>query len=544
VTPDRRQFLDRAAAAVAAGSLPGWGRAAGPAGKGLVTGQPQGAEAGKAVLAAGGNAVDAVVAAALTAGVVAITSTGIGGYGGHLVVARPGGQVTAIDFNTTGPAAAKPDMFPAFPADDKGAVKGNVNTHGWLAAGVPGALAGLQLALDKFGTMTFPEVVKPAIRYARDGFPLPRGIAAAIKTAHNQFAGDPGSAKLFLRDGEPLGEGAVFRNPDLADLLQALAEKGRVDAFYKGDIADKIAAAFRKNGGLVTANDLAAYRAVEVKPLALEWRGYALYTPPPTAGGLTALQALACLKALGWPNGDPKGPATAHARVEALRIAWADRLRLLGDPKHADVPVGKLLSERYARESAERVRAAVRDKKPVEIASEQRPAGGTIHLNAVDAAGMAVALTFTHGNAFGSQVTVDGLGLTLGHGMSRFDPRPGRPNSPGPGKRPLHNMCPTVVTKDGKPVLAIGATGGRRIPNTVFDVLAYRLGEGRPLAEAVKAPRAHTEGDLALSLEASWPAEVVERFKQVGYEVRTGGGANLNAIERDPTTGELKAAAR
>jgi gamma-glutamyltranspeptidase/glutathione hydrolase len=536
-TTDRRQFLALSAAGLL-GARAGAVRA--PA-RGLVTGQPQAAEAGAAVLAAGGNAVDAVVAAALVAGVVAVPSTGIGGYGGHLVIVRPGGAVSAIDFNMAAPAAAKPDLFPL---DEKGAVTGNVNSHGWLAAGVPGVLAGLQLALDKLGTKTFPELVKPAIRSARDGFPIPRGLANAIKTARGRFAKDPGSAKLFLRNGEPLAEGATFRNPDLAAMLQALAEKGRVDAFYKGEIADRIAAAFRTNGGLVTADDLAAYRAVEVKPLALEWQGYALYTPPPTAGGLTALQALACLKALGWSGWDAKDPATAQARVEALRIAWADRLRLLGDPTHADVPVGKLLSERYAKESAERVRAAVRDKKPVEGLSDGRPAGGTIHLNAVDAAGMAVALTFTHGNAFGAQVTVDGLGLVLGHGMSRFDPQPGRPNSVGPGKRPLHNMCPTVVTKDGKPVLAVGATGGRRIPNTLFDVLAYRVGEGKPLAEAVKAPRVHTEGDLALTLEASWPAAVVERFKQAGYAVKTGPGASLNAIERDPATGELKAAAR
>jgi gamma-glutamyltranspeptidase/glutathione hydrolase len=170
-------------------------------------------------------------------------------------------------------------------------------------------------------------------------------------------------------------------------------------------------------------------------------------------------------------------------------------------------------------------------------------AGGTIHLSAVDAAGLAVALTFTHGEAFGAQVTVDGLGLTLGHGMSRFDPRPGRPNSVGPGKRPLHNMCPTVVTKGKTPVLALGATGGRRIPNTVFDVLAYRLGEGRALADAVKAPRVHTEGDLTLTLEAAWPAAATEYFKKVGYTVRTGPGATATAIERDPS-GAVRSAVR
>jgi gamma-glutamyltranspeptidase/glutathione hydrolase len=155
-----------------------------------------------------------------------------------------------------------------------------------------------------------------------------------------------------------------------------------------------------------------------------------------------------------------------------------------------------------------------------------------------------VALTLTHGGGFGAQVAVPGLGLLLGHGMSRFDPRPGRPNSVGPGKRPLHNMCPTVVTRDGRSVLALGATGGRRIPNTVFDVLLARLGEGRSLEEAVKAPRMHTEGGKEVTLEPAWPAVEGQRLKEVGYTVRSGPGAVLNAIERDPATGMLWHAAR
>jgi gamma-glutamyltranspeptidase / glutathione hydrolase len=506
-----------------------------------VNGQPQAAEAGTAILAAGGNAVDAAVAAALVAGVVAVPSCGIGGYGGHLVIARPDGKVTAIDFNSAAPAAAKPDMFAA---DEKGGVKGQVNSFGWLATGVPGTLAGLQLALDKYGTRKFADVVRPAIQYARDGFATSKNLANAIKGSKDRLGKDPGSAKLFLPKGEPLGEGATFRNADLADMLQALADKGRVDDFYTGRIADKIAAAFRKNGGLVTAEDLASYRAVEVKPLTLDWRGHTIHTPPPTAGGLTVVEALAILKELRWADRDPKDPATVQARVEALRIAWDDRLRLLGDPKHADVPVEMLLSEKNVRHAAERVTAAVQARRPVDAKSDGRPAGGTIHLNAFDATGMAVAITLTHGNSFGAQVTVDGLGLILGHGMSRFDPRPGRPNSVGPGKRPLHNMCPTTVTKDGKPMLALGATGGRRIVNTVFDVLAYRLGRGKSLAEAIAAPRLHTEGDLALTLEKEWPAEVAERFKSVGYAVKVGGAATASAIERDPKTGTVQPARR
>jgi gamma-glutamyltranspeptidase/glutathione hydrolase len=537
MTLDRRQFLTASGALLAARPVL---RAADEP-KGLVIGQAEGAAAGNATLASGGNAVDAVVTAALVAGVVALPSTGIGGYGGHVVVAKPDGKVFAIDFNSAAPAAAKADMFGA---DAKGVVADRVNAHGWLAAGVPGVLAGLQLALDKFGTKGLADVAKPAIQFARDGFALKKNLAAAVKAHAARLAKDPASAKLYFKKGEPLAEGETFRNPDLAAMLQKLADKGRVDAFYRGDVADAVAAAFKKNGGLVTAADLAAYRPELVPPLALEWRGHTIHTPPPTAGGLSALQALATLQALDRDKFGAKEPATVRARVEALRIAWHDRLRVLGDPKHADVPVERLLSEKYAAESADRVRAALKAGKPVEARGEPRPGGGTIHLNAVDPSGLMVALTFTHGEAFGAQVTVDGLGLTLGHGMSRFDPRPGRANSVGPGKRPLHNMCPTVVTKGGKPVLALGATGGRRIPNTVFDVLAYRLGEGRELADAVKAPRVHTEGDVALALEAAWPAAVADHFKGVGYAVRTGPGANLSALERDPAMGVVRAASR
>jgi gamma-glutamyltranspeptidase/glutathione hydrolase len=535
----RRWFLGQSVA-VAAGCWTAATRAADP-GKGLVNGHLQAAAAGNAILAAGGNAVDAAVAAALVAGVVAVPSCGIGGYGGHLVIARPNGQVTAIDFNSTAPTAAKPDLFEV---DATGAVKGQANSFGWLAAGVPGTLAGLQLALDRFGTRKFPELVEPAIRHARDGFPVSRALATAIRNARARFARDAGSARLFLPKGEPIAEGSTFKNPDLASLLQTLADKGRVDDFYTGPIAGKIAAAFQKNGGLVTAADLAAYRPAEVAPLALDWQGHRIHTPPPTAGGLTVLQAVAILKELGWADRDARDPAAVQTRVEGLRLAWADRLRWLGDPKHADVPVDRLLSAEHVQRCAEQVRSAVKAGKPVEARSDGRPAGGTIHLNAVDAAGMMVALTLTHGNGFGAQVAVDGLGLVLGHGMSRFDPRPGRPNSVGPGKRPLHNMCPTVVTRAGKPFLVLGATGGRRIVNTLFDVLTYRLGCSRPLVEAVKSPRLHTEGDRTLTLEKAWPTGVVDRFKSAGYAVKVGAAANLSAIERDATTGSLQEARR
>jgi gamma-glutamyltranspeptidase/glutathione hydrolase len=529
--PDRRQFLASSAALLAAPSTV----------KGLVTGQPEGAAAGMDVLRDGGNAVDAAVAAALVAGVVQVAGCGIAGYGGHMVIAPAKGKVTAIDFNSAAPAAARPDMFPL---DERGAVKGRIDAFGWLAAGVPGTLAGLQLALDRYGTRRFAALVRPAIKYAKEGFALPRALARSINVARERLGADPGSRKLFFHKDRPLEEGARFRNPDLAAVLEELAGHGSVEPFYRGSIAKKIALGFEKNKGLVTVKDLAAYRAREVTPYALTWHGWTIHTAPLTAGGLTILQTIRTLEALGWRGWERGDARVRHAQLEAMRLAWHDRLRLLGDPDHVRVPVERLLSDDHARKSAARVKKALADGKPLADETDGRGAGGTIHLCAVDAAGTMVALTLTHGGAFGAQVTIDGLGLILGHGMSRFDPRPRHPNAPAPGKRPLHNMCPTVAVRDGKPSLVLGGRGGRRIPNSVLQVLLSRIGEGRTLAQAVAAPRLHTEGDLQVVAEAKWPEADVKRMKEIGFIPRTGPGAVVHAIERDPRTGEVVGAAR
>lgn len=505
---------------------------------GVVNGQLQAAEAGKLILENGGNAVDAIVAGALAAGVVAIPLTGIGGYGGHMIVSTPTGKVSAIDFNTVAPASMTEDIYKA---DSKGAVKNEINALGWKAVGVPGVLAGLQRARDLHGTKSMAELLQPAIGYANEGFVVPKNFASQLLTHAERLVKDPGSAKLLFKDGKPIGEGAVLKNPDLGRMLKTLADRNSVASFYKGDIADQISDAFRKNEGWVTGNDLSAYRAIDVTPLSLDWHNQTIYTPPPSSAGITVLQTVAILKALGWP-GSQAAVARSKYYLEAMRIAWTDRLELVGDPTKIKVPVQKLLSEEYARESAKRVRFAVESGKPVDAHSDGRPAGGTIHLNAIDANGLTAAMTFTHGGYFGAQVTVDGLGLVLGQGLSRFDPRPGRANSPRPGKRPLHNMCPTIVLKDGHPVLAVGATGGRRIVNAVTRAVSAYVGESLTVSDAVAAPRIHTEGDLLLTLDAKHPAK--DDFKKIGYMVTEGTVATLTALGRDSRTNQLTPAAR
>ena len=496
-------------------------------GHGLVVGQPEGAEAGMRVLADGGNAVDAIVSAALVAGVVAVARCGIGGYGGHMSIGLPTGKVTCIDFNSEAPKAARPDMFPL---DAKGNVKGGVNMHGWLSAGVPATLAGLQLALDKFGTQPFARLVQPAIHYARDGFPVYWTIDSA------SMRRDPGSVKLFMRGGKPLPKGSRFRNPDLAAMLQKLAEQGSAHDFYRGEIGRRIADAFQKNGGLVTADDMASYRPIEMDPLSLEWRGYTIATAPLTAGGISVLQTIACLNALGadWNKLEKGSPKRTHAWLESLRISWGDRLQLFGDPRQVDVPVERLLSDKYAEESAQKVRTALAEKRPVPVAADDRPDSGTVHLSAVDANGMMAAMTLTHGNSFGAQITVDGLGLVLGHGNSRFDPAPGKPNSIGPGKRPLDNMCPTIVLRGGQPVLAIGGVGGRRIPNAIFEVLTKLIDEGSSLEDAVTEPRLHTEGGMLLRAEPGRPESDLKYLKQIGYRIDKPQICWVNAVQIDP----------
>jgi gamma-glutamyltranspeptidase / glutathione hydrolase len=458
--------------------------------RGIVMGDPKSAAVGNRVLQDGGNAIDAVVAAALAGAMYVPNQYSIGGYGGHVIVRRANGEIRCIDFNTTAPAGAK------------------VATYGYEAAGVPGILAGLQMALDRFGTRSFKSLVEPAIELAENGFELPQGLANAIRSREKRLKSDPPSARLYFPKDNTL------RNPDLARLLRRLASQNSVRDFYEGEIARKIAGAFSKNGGFVTEKDLAAYKALELSPSRIQWKDFTIYTSPLPAGGLSVLRMFEILKAL------PPELIDEHALLETMRVAWHERLATLGEKAGTLAMVESLAKE---------VEAAVKNRTRVPKTTVAQPHRGTMHFNAADAAGNVVAITLTHGNAFGACVTIDGLGLTLGHGMSRFEAETSHPNAPAPGKRPLTNMCPTLVLRDGKPVLALGGAGGRLIVNTVFHVLWNFVG-GKNLQDAIRAPRWHTEGGIDLALEKTWPEPVRDRFCQLGYEVRVGGAAVARAI--------------
>ena len=507
------------AASALAPALAFGGEAPASAAAGVVVGDATAAKAGEAMLRSGGNAIDAAIAAAFAAGICTPRNCGVGGYGGHAVIALADGRtIAAIDFNSTAPSAARPDMFPL---DGQHRVIGNVNTFGWLAVGVPGTLAGLDLALQRFGTRPLRDVLAPAIELAESG----RHVAA-VKGIDDGSTAAAGLAS------------AQHRNRALLGLLRKLAARNSTESFYRGDLAATIAAAFQRHGGLVTRADLAAYRARAVAPLTLEWNGATLHTAPLTATGLLVLQALAALKQLDWS----RLPAAEqrHARLEALRIAWADRFATWGDPDQVDVPVARYLSSDYTAMLAEKVSRAVKTRQPVPLVVDPSQAGGTTHLSAVDRQGNMIAITLTHGGSFGAKVVVPELGVVLGHGMSRFDPRPGLPNSAGPGKRPINNMCPTIVTRAGRPVLAVGGAGGTRIPNSVFEVLLRTAGRGESLETALAAPRLHTDGTLKLTLDKRHSAEEEAFFKAAGYTTTRGASALVSAVTFEPKTGQTR----
>ena len=493
---------------------------------GAVVGDPVAARVGEKVLRDGGNAIDAAVATAFAAGITSPSKCGVGGYGGHAIIALAGGEkITSIDFNSAAPAAARADMFPL---DEKGRVKGSLNYHGWLAAAVPGTLAGLELTLNRYGRMSLRQILAPVIQLCEEGVAVPQqsNAEAALDASRNDPR--PESEKSKVGDEKQ-------RNVALAKLLKALAQRNSVESFYRGDIARRIADAFQKNGGLVTEEDLAAYRAKEVKPLEMNWNGMTIHTAPLTSPGLMMLEAMSILKTLGWPKFSPL--ERLHAKLEALRIAWGDRAKYFGDPEKVKVPIDKLLSRNYAGEMAENVRRALNEKKPVPLTLDSSEDEGTINISAVDRKGNMVAITLTHGSTYGAQVSVEEFGMVLGHGMWRFDPRPGRPNSPGPGKRAVNNMCPTVVTRDGKPILVVGGAGGTRIPNSIYEVLINYVGLGMSMDEAMRVPRMETSGTLELGLEKSHSREEQDFLKKIGYKVSNTHSAYVSAVSFDAKTG-------
>ncbi len=455
--------------------------------------------AGIDVLKQGGNAVDAAVAVAYALAVTFPEAGNIGG-GGFVTIRMADGRQAFIDFRETAPAAARAAMF----QDKTGNVIPLLSTRGHLAAGIPGTVAGLELARIKFGTRPRAPLMAAAIGLARDGFVLDSGDADFLAEGATDFAKDPASAAIFLNKGQPWQAGQRLVQADLGRTLQAVAIGG-VAAFYKGAIAAKLAASSRKNGGIIAASDLAAYRAVERGPIECNYRGYHIVSaPPPSSGGIVLCETLNILE--GYPLGELgfHSAQGVHYTAEALRRAFHDRNINLGDPDFVKADTAKFTSKVYAAE----LRAGISSDKATPSSTLPAPGQGqegksTTHFSIVDAAGNAVSLTYTLNDWFGARVTAEGTGILLNDEMDDFSAKVGAPNMYGlvegennaiaPGKRPLSSMTPTIVTRDGKLVMVLGTPGGSHIPTGVLQVMINVIDHGMTLTEAVNAPRIHAQ---------------------------------------------------
>jgi gamma-glutamyltranspeptidase/glutathione hydrolase len=480
-------------------AAPATGRAAAPPvrGKqGMVVAQNFiAAQVGIEVLWDGGNVVDAAVATAFALAVTHPTAGNIGG-GGFLLYRPERGEPAAYDFRETAPAGATATMFLRDGKYDK-----DLHHNSHLSVGVPGTVAGLHLAWKEHGKLPWQRLVAPAVALAKDGFMVTDGFARSLMSVLPEMKKYPASVAQFSREGVPYEMGDVFKQPELAKTLERIAAKGPA-GFYEGETARLVEKEMRAHGGLITAEDLKAYRAKRRTPVHGSYRGYqVLSMPPPSSGGVALLQMLNILegddlKGLGF-----RSAAATHLIVEAMRRAFADRARHLADPDFdAELPVGRLISKEYARELRRTIgeRASRSSPESFEWPVE---GGATTHLSVVDVERNAVALTYTLEDGYGSKIVVPGAGFLLNNEMGDFNAGPGLttregligtpPNLAAPGKRMLSSMTPTILAKDGKLFMVIGSPGGRTIINTVLLAILNVVDYGMNIQEAVDAPRFH-----------------------------------------------------
>jgi gamma-glutamyltranspeptidase/glutathione hydrolase len=505
-------------------------------------------QVGKDILMHGGNAVDAAVAVGLALAVTYPEAGNLGG-GGFMLIRMADGTNVAIDYREVAPLASNRDMY----LDTDGSVLPNASTVGYRASGVPGTVAGLALALKKYGRLPWREVVEPARRLAAEGFVVTPEFAGKLRSAHNlaQFAE---SRRIFLNNGRYYVAGDRFKQPELAATLQRLQQHGPGE-FYTGRTAELIAQEMRAHGGLITRQDLAQYRAVVRTPLRGTYRGYEILTmPPPSSGGIALLEALNILERYDLRAMGPVSAAADHLLVEAMRRAFADRAQFAGDADFVKVPVDGLISKSYAATLAKTIdpqhatpSADVRHGEPTGYESPQ-----TTHFVVVDAQGNAVSNTYTLNLGYGSGVTVAGAGFLLNDEMDDFTSKPNTPNAFGliqgeanaiqPQKRPLSSMTPTIVLHDGKLFCALGTPGGPTIITTVLQILVNVIDHSMNIQEAVNWHRLHHQWqpDRILYEPSGIPPNVMEALRQMGHvfskDPTTIGDAQ--AILIDPRTGD------
>ena len=488
------------------------------------------AQFGADILRQGGNAVDAAVATGFALAVTYPRAGNIGGGGFMVIHSAERNEAVAIDYRETAPSAATRDMF--LGADGKPDTDKSRNSA--LGIGVPGTVAGLTLALEKYGSgnFTLAQIIKPAIELARNGFIVTDDMADTLPDMYRRMARWPNAAKVFSRsDGAPLQDGDRLTQPDLAATLSVIAEQGP-RGFYEGWVAEKLAKAVTAAGGIMTADDLKLYQAVIRNPVRGSYRGYDIVSMPlPSSGGTVLLETLNILE--GFPMAEMRqGSAPSlHLLIEAMKRAYADRARYLGDPAFVNAPTQVLLTRDYAaRQRASIDPARATPAADVLQVAPQREGSNTTHYSVVDSRGNAVSNTYTLNFPYGAGLVADGTGVLLNNELDDFTAAPGASNAfgligfeanlPGPGKRPLSSMTPTIVLKDGKPVLVTGSPGGSRIISTVVQIVVDVLDYNMDIAAAVAAPRVHHQWmPDEVRVERGFSAETLDELRARGHQV-------------------------
>jgi gamma-glutamyltranspeptidase/glutathione hydrolase len=497
---------------------------------GLVVAQERlSAQVGADILRQGGNAVDAAVATGFALAVTYPRAGNIGGGGFMVIHSAARNEDVAIDYRETAPGAMTQDVF--LGADGKPDTDKSRNSA--LGIGVPGTVAGLALALEKYGSgrFTLAQILKPAIELARDGFVVADDMADTLSDMYRRMGRWPNSAKAFARsDGTPLQEGDRLVQADLAATLSAIAEQGP-RGFYEGPVADRLATAVAKAGGIMTADDLKSYRALIRNPVRGSYRGYDIVSMPlPSSGGTVLLETLNILEGFPMSEMSQGSAPSLHLLIEAMKRAYADRARYLGDPAFVNAPADMLISKDYAakqRASIDLARAT-----PAEALSVKPPREGsnTTHYSVVDSSGNAVSNTYTLNFPYGVGLVAEGTGVLLNNELDDFTAASGASNAfgligfeanlPGPGKRPLSSMSPTIVLKDGRPVLVTGSPGGSRIISAVLQVVVDVLDYKMDVAAAVAAPRVHHQWmPDEVRVERGFPQETLDALREKGHRV-------------------------
>ena len=484
--------------------------------------------AGLAVLMDGGNAIDAAIAVGFALAVTHPAAGNIGGGGFMTIYLADEDRYTTLDFRERAPLAATADMYLG---EDGRPVRG-LNYRGWLAPGVPGTVAGFELAHQTYGHLPWERLVEPAVRLADEGILLTPYLAGSLASAAESFEPFPASKRAFLKsDGTPHASGDLLRQPDLAWSLRQIMSEGAT-AFYAGAVAERLVTAMSENGGLITMEDLAAYEAKERDPIRGTYRGYEIISmPPPSSGGTIWVEMLNILETFDMSQYEASDPAAIHLLIEAMRQGYLDRATYLGDADFVDVPIDRLTSKEYARQVAADI-GPVRARRSAALGAailEVPESTETTHYSVVDAWGNVVSTTYTIESGFGSRAMAEGTGFLLNNEMSDFNAWPGvtdergyigtEPNLIAPGKRMLSSMTPTIVAKDGKPMLVVGSPGGKTIINTVLRVIVNVVDFGLPLPDAIREPRIHHQWmPDRVRLEATSAADTVAALRGLGHD--------------------------